>query len=32
MAAAPRPFLFDTVFDGGRVIAPIPAKTAWPSA
>ena len=28
-ASAPRPFTFDTVFDRGRVIAPIPAKTAW---
>ena len=30
--AAPRPFLFDTVFDGGRVVAPAPpppAKTTW---
>ena len=28
-ASAPRPFLFDTVFDRGRVIAPTPAKAAW---
>ena len=29
LASAPRPFTFDTVFDGGRVIAPVPPKTAW---
>ena len=28
-ASAPRRFTFDTVFDGGRVIAPTPAKSAW---
>ena len=28
-SSAPRPFTFDTVFDGGRVIAPTPPKTAW---
>ncbi len=27
--SAPRPFTFDTVFDRGRVIAPVPAKSAW---
>ena len=29
MTAQPRPFLFDTVFDGGRVITPIKPKTAY---
>ena len=28
-SSAPRPFTFDTVFDGGRVVAPVPAKSAW---
>ena len=28
-ASAPRPFTFDTVFDGGRVIAPARAKTSF---
>lgn len=28
-ASAPRPFLFDTVFDRGRVIAPVAPKSAW---
>ncbi len=29
MSAPPRPFTFDTVFDAGRVIAPVRAKTAY---
>lgn len=28
-SSAARPFTFDTVFDGGRVIAPVKPKAAW---